>query len=461
MKTTNASTASVLELRRRLLDALPRREQALVQIIDALTVGPRIKTPSELALSPLTGYQLSSLYTALRSVAEQTPSRQAKQRRGLEAVLKRVRRARREWLDTWSDLLGLEAARVGPWRVHVLDATCAPRPKAETVRRTFAHSATGMQPGHALSVLSLRVERGSWTLPLELELVPVGQTPAAFGASQIVRVIGEQGWEPDDLLCVDADYTKVPVLRPMVEAGANLLGRISARRVLYEPPGPYSGRGRPRTRGRKITLSDGRTLPDASAEQEVKHADGRRFEISRYDDVRMRAWPEQPMTLYRVIEYRADGTRRYKRPLWLLFVGAAQPPSCEDARDAYGARFSIEHAFRFVKGELGLVSGQFNGEGANERFALWAELVGSAFWQLYALRSVATSGELRLPGVGPGASATPGAVRRASAAIFARLGITAPTPRRRGKSPGRAKGTRLEPRHRFRIFRKRKGRKAA
>ena len=453
--------ASVLDLRHRLLAALSTREQALVNIIDALTVGPRIKTPSELALSPLTGYQLSSLYAAIRSVADATPSRNATQRRALDAVLKRVRRARREWLEAWADLLEAERARVGSWRVHVLDATSAPRPKAETVRRTFAHGADGMRPGHSVSVLSARVGAGSWTLPLELELVPIGLSPAAFGAQQIVRVIGEQGWEPDDLLTVDADYTKVPVLRPMVEAGANLLGRISSRRVLYEPPGPYSGRGRPRKRGRKIKLWDGRTLPEPSREQEVSEADGRRFQITRYDEVRMRTWPEQPMTLYRLVEYRPDGTRRYLRPLWLIYVGAAAAPSPEQAREAYGARFSIEHAFRFLKGELGLVSGQFNGEGASERFALWAELVGSAMWQLRALRAVASSGEVRLPGLCASGQATPGQIRRAAAAIFVRLGITAPTPLRRGKSRGRAKGTRFEPRKRYRIFRKRTRRKAA
>jgi hypothetical protein len=139
-----------------------------------------------------------------------------------------VRRARSAWIEAWDKQLELEQARIGPWRILVLDATCAPWPKAETVRRTFAHSASGMQPGLALSVLSLRVALGSWMLQLKLELVPVGQTPAAFGAEQIARFVSERGWEPDELLDVDADYTKVPVLRPMVGAGANVLGRIAA-----------------------------------------------------------------------------------------------------------------------------------------------------------------------------------------------------------------------------------------
>ena len=127
----------------------------------------------------------------------------------------------------------------------------------------------------------------------------------------IVDFILEQGWESDDLLTIDADYTKVPTLKPMLGAGANVLGRISGRRCLFQAPPPRTGRrGRPFVRGAKIKLWDQRTLPAASREQSVTIEQGSRFEISCWDDVRMRQWPEQPMTLYRVVEYRADGSRR-------------------------------------------------------------------------------------------------------------------------------------------------------
>lgn len=88
----------------------------------------------------------------------------------------------------------------------------------------------------------------------------------------------------------------------------------------------------------------------------------------------MRKWPTQPLVLYRVWEYRADGTRHYKRPLWLIYVGrvaALKPP---EARAIYDFRFGIEHSLRLMKGELILDEGQFNGEHAEQRVALWVEV---------------------------------------------------------------------------------------
>jgi hypothetical protein len=457
-----ASTASVLDLRRRMFDAFPSCDEALVNLIDAITLGPRIASPSELVHSPICGYQLSSIYAALRRVARQTPSRDRAERRTLSCVLKRLRRARRLWLEQWGEWLDLDAVRVDDWNVYVLDATAAPRPKAPTVRRGFAHGVGGMHPGHALSVLARRTGPGSWTVPLEIRVVPVDERPASFGAQQILAYIGEHGWAPDDLLTVDADYTKAPTLKAIFGAGANTLGRISGRRTLYEPPPPPTGkRGRPRVRGRKIKLWDQRTLPEPSCHERVTNEEGRRFEISRFDDVRMRVWPTQPLVLYRVIEYRKDGTRRYRRPMWLIYVGESRAPTPRAAQAAYAARFSIEHALRFLKGELGLVAGRFSSADAVERLALWVELVASAMWQGLALRADLVGTAISLPTPTHAARLTPGAVRRAAVAIFLQLGLTKPSPVSRGKSPGRAKGTRFEPRKRHRIFRKRKRRKAA
>lgn len=434
----------------------------MINLIDAITLGPRIATPSELVHSPICGYHLSTIYTVVRRVADEFCSQGHTQRRTLSHVLKQLRRARQLWLDEWGEWLDLDAARVGEWNVYVLDATAAPRPQAPTVRRGFAHGVGGMHPGHALSLLSRRCGPGSWTVPLEIGVVPVDERPASFGAQQIAAYIREHGWAPDDLLTVDADYTKAPTLKAIFGAGANTLGRISGRRTLYEPPPPPTGkRGRPRVRGRKIKLSDQRTLPEPSCHETVTSEDGRRFEISRYDDVRMRQWPSQPLVLYRVVEYRKDGTKRYRRPMWLIYVGEASAPRPRDAQAAYAARFSIEHAPRFLKGELGLVCGRFWSAGAVERLALWVELVASAMWQGLALRADLVGKAISLPTPTDAARLTPGAVRRAGAAIFLQLGLTRPTPATRGKSPGRAKGARFEPRKRHRPYRKRKRRKAA
>jgi len=460
-----ASTESVLDLRHRVQESLPEYAATLLNAIDAIAVGQRIGTAGEVARSPLFGFALATLYTALRSAAQTQRGGQRNRRElkhALKHALKRLRRARLLWLDAWAERFTVPDTEFGPWRLRVLDATNYPRPKAPTVERGYAHGAAGMGVGHALSVLSERVAAGSWVVPLEIEVVPVGEAPSAFGARQIVEFVHTQGWDSDEMLAVDAGYTNVPTLRPMVEAGALLLGRISGRRVLFRPPPPRTGkRGRPAVRGAKIKLWDQRTLPSPGLEEAFELDGKRRFEVARYDDVRMRSWPEQRLTLYRIVEYRADGRRRFKRPLWLIYAGSVAAPSPRAARALYGARYGIEHSFRFLKGELGLVSGQFNGDSALGREALWVELVATAFWELFALRG-AIVGE-----TAPGSDSTtvphvtPGAARKQALGIFVELGITRPKPTPRGKSPGRAEATTLERRRRYKVFRKRKRKRAA
>jgi hypothetical protein len=448
-----AAQASILDLRLRIWMALQYRDDVLLNLIDALTVGPRIASPSETAASPVWGFAPSTLYSALRSGAEDAQA------------LERLRRARLAWLEQQAAPLVERDPRLGHWDISILDATNYPRPKAETLVRGFVHGADGMRPGHALSLLSRCVGEGSWVLPIEVRLIPVGTAPSAFGAEQVAAHIRRHGWSAEQILAVDAGYTNVPTMRPMVEAGANLLGRVSVRRVLYLPPPPYSGRGRPPKRGRKLKLSDARTLPEPDSCERIEEKGGS-VEIAQWLDVRFREWPTQPVTLYRVIEYRADGRRRFRRPLWLIYVGVAEPPSPQQGRHIYGRRFGIEHSLRFLKQEMGLVAGHFNGgdakgEQALSRVQLWVEMVATAMWQLFALRQTAGSPQLPWPASWRSRKLTPGAVRKVALAIFVRLGIKAPEPLRRGKSPGRAKGTRFAPRKRHRIFRKRKRRAAA
>ncbi len=444
----HTSGESLHDLRQRVLQGLPCRAEVLVNMIDALSVGPRPATPSELVLSPLWGYASSTLYAGLREGAEPT-------------TVTALREARLQWWETWGEALRETPAELGRWRVKVLDATNYDRPKTRTVPLGYVHGVQGMKPGHGLSVLSEQAGPGSWYLPLEIGMIPVGQAPTQFGAAQVVAYVRGWGWQPDEILAVDAAYTNAPTLRPMVAAGLNVLGRVSATRVFYLPPPPYSGFGRPRVRGRKLKLSDQRTLPPPDHYQRVEKADGGWYAISQWADVRMRQWPPQPLGLYRVWEYKADGTPRYQRPLWVIYVGPAAAPQPAEAQAIYELRFGIEHSLRFMKREVSLDKAQCNGAQAPARIALWVEVVASVLWWLFALRPFAQSAEVTWPQGWRGRRLTPGALRRVAVGLFVKLGIQPPQPQVRGKSPGRVPGTRLAPRKRYRRFRKRKRRAAA
>jgi hypothetical protein len=160
----------------------------------------------------------------------------------------------------------------------------------------------------------------------------------------------------------------------------------------------------------------------------------------------------------RVIEYRVDGTRRYQRPLWLLYVGRTAAPHVTAVHRLYGERFGIEHSIRFQKGEIGLVAGQFNGPEAIERIQLWVEMVATVLWLLFAARRLVQCQGVAWPAWWKSRKLTPGTMRRLAGGVLLKLGITAPQPQVRGKSAGRATGQKFEPRKRYRVYRKRKSR---
>lgn len=450
----SASEQSVQELRANVAQSLRIESSVLLNLIDALAVGPRPESAVETTLSLAWSYDFSNLYAALsRSACELAENLSQ------DDWLWNLRKARLDWLQTQN--FPSPNPAIGRWKIRILDATDYPRPKTRTVELGYVHSAEGMRLGHGLSMLSERVGEGSWTLPLEIGWIPPKTHPTTYGVVQIEQFVKRHGWEPERVLAVDAQYTVEPFLRPIHKLGISILGRVANNRVFYLPPPKYRGFGRPPVRGRKIKLSDGRTLPKIDQQEVIELENGGRIEISRWDDVRMRQWPGQALALYRVIEYRADGSRRYQRPLWLIFVPATpetELPTPRQAQAMYQERFGIEHSIRFQKGELGLTAGQFNSAEAEGRVQVWVEMVATAFWFLWALCGFAKAEDkpenrALIPKWWRSWKMTPGAVRKMAAGLLLSLGWKKPEPKPRGKSPGRATGARMEPRKTFKAVR--------
>lgn len=449
MKNKSASKASIKDFRDHVARSLGPASGVLINLIDVLAIGPRPASPVEMTLSPLWGYRWSNLYTGINRAGQELAETIAD-----DDWLAELRKQRLAWLAS-QEIISVNQA-TGKWRVRILDATDYPRPKTETVKLGYVHGASGMHVGHGLSLLSERVGAGSWTLPLEIGWIPPKSHPIAYGVAQLEESVKRHGWPEKQALAVDAQYTVEPFLNPVHQLGIPILGRVASNRVFFLPPPSYSGFGRPRVRGRKIKLNDARTLPKIDARQEWELEDGRRLEVSRWDDIRMRKWPGQRLALYRVVEYKASGEPRYKRPLWLIFVSVSDEielPTPREAQAIYEERFSVEHSIRFMKGDLGLTCGQFNSIEAEGRVQVWVEMVATAFWFLWALRAMAETEGEKLPGWWRSGKLTPGAVRRLAAGLLLSLGWSRPEPKTRGKSMGRAAGTSFEPRERFKASR--------
>jgi hypothetical protein len=446
----SASVQSIQELRDAIAQSFAVEGDVLLNLIDALAVGPRVESAVEVTLSPAWGFDFSNLYASLNRAAQKLADDIEQ-----DDWLQELRQARLAWL--LAQPLPSPNPATGKWGVRILDATDYPRPKTRTVELGYVHGADGMHLGHGLSLLSQRVGEGSWTLPLEIGWIPPQSHPLIYGTVQVEQFVHRHGWASEQVLVVDAQYTVATFLKPVQELGISVLGRVANNRVFYLEPPTYRGFGRPPVRGRKIKLNDARTLPPIDAQQGWELEGGVRIEASRWDDVRMRQWPNQSLALYRVIEYRADGEPRYKRPLWLIFVSATpetELPTPSEGQAIYQERFGIEHSIRFLKRELGLTAGQFNSTQAEGRVQLWVEMVATVFWFLWALSGLAKADDKKnIPKWWRSGKLTPGAVRKMAAGLLLGLGWNKPQPKPRGKSPGRAKGTRLEPRKRFKAYR--------
>ena len=451
----NASTQSVQDFRAAVAASFVSSGDVLLNIIDALAVGPRPGSPVEVTTSALFAYDHNSLYQALRRGADAL---------GEEITdddwLRTLRTERLEWLAQHPPPPLRD--ELGRWKIRILDATNHYRPQVNTVRLAYVHGADGMKPGMGLSVLAERVGEGSWTLPLEIAWMPPETGPTSFGAAQIQAFVAAHGWPVEYVLDVDSQYTGRPFLEPVVAEGVNVLGRVRTNRCFYLAVGEYSGSGRPAQLGAKFKLNDPKTHPPADWTESWRLATGGRIEARGWKDVRQTGWASQPLQLYQVIEYRANGKPRYRRPLWLLFVAGkprwvaelpAAAPTPRQAEAIYDERFSVEHSIRFGKQELGLVSGQFNGLAAEGREQTWVELVATVFWLLWALRAAVDEQKATWPAWWQSRKLTPGAMRRLAAGLFLGLEWSKPEVKRRGKSPGRAKGATQEPRERFKVYR--------
>lgn len=484
----NASIQSVLDFRAAVAGSFATQSAVLLNVIDALAAGPRPASPVEVTGSTLFAYDHHSLYQGLRRGADALGEEITS-----DDWLLKLRTERLAWLAAHPPPPLRD--ELGTWKLRILDATNHYRRQVKTVRVAYVHGADGMKPGVGLSVLAERVGEGSWTLPLEIAWMPPEQSPTSFGAAQIEAFVAAHGWPAEYVLVVDSQYTVRPFLKPVMAQGVNVLGRLRNNRCFYVAVVEYGGSGRPAQLGAKFKLNEPNTHPPADWSETWQLAGGGRVEAHGWKDVRQKGWASQPLTLYQVVEYRANGKPRYPRPLWLLFAAgnppvatprvateeqppppiqeevvqaaakapissrdegvepAVEAPTPRQANTIYGERFSIEHAIRFGKQELGLVSGQFNSLAAEGREQTWVELVATVYWLLWAMREMVEEEKVNWPAWWRSRKLTPGAMRRLAAGLFLGFGWRKPEVKPRGKSPGRAQGETQTPRERFKVHR--------
>jgi DDE superfamily endonuclease/Transposase DDE domain len=326
----------------------------------------------------------------------------------------------------------------------VLDGSLWPRPAATTSpERTWGRFVTGGTPESGIVggweyqwLAAIPEASGSWVLPLAVGRRDLAAGTATTLAIRQVRTAqaARPAQAPRPLLLLDSHYDVVELVH--ADLGVDLLARLAANRRFYRRPGPYAGKGAPRKHGPVFRLADPTThgAPDRT-QTEVDPIYGH-VTIDVWERLHPQPAPTIELTVIRVRLGRLPRRAQPPKPLWLVWHGGALPEDVRTLQRWYQRRFAIEHAFRFLKQDLGWTAIRPRAPRTADR---WSWLLAAGLWQLWLARELVT--DQRLPWERPPVvSLSPGRVRRGVGGLLLILGTPARPPRPRGKSPGRQVG---------------------
>ena len=333
------------------------------------------------------------------------------------------------------------------------DHTAWPRLWANTLQeRTDEHQpspspgGTPVTVGQGYSSLVCVPEMtGSWALPLLHERITSFESPLTKAAAQLKQVCEALDHRPLSLW--DSEYGCARFIQLTADIACDKLMRLRSNRVLYGPPPPYSGYGRPRKHGDKFKLNDPDTWWPPQHECQVQDDTLGPLRLRGWTQVHFYKTADVPMQLILVERLDATGQPTH-RPLWLIATGE-DIPALETLWRLYLRRFCVDHWDRFIKQRLHWCLPQLS---TAEQAASWSDLMPLMSWQVWLARPEAQ--DHPLPWQKPLKNKTPGRVANAFAAILVAVGTPATEPQPRGKSPGWPTGQKRTPKPRFSTVKK-------
>lgn len=425
----------IQQFRKSVYQSIVKRADAIMDLIDALTVAGHVDSP--VALS------------------EETPFR-----RKFSSIFDTLLHGEFDFdqlLSTLFEHQPGDSEKVAGYEVYALDCTPNERPEAETLedRRSLKTQKTeAVRYGHKYSWLARLVyQRTSWTAPVDVQRVESNQTDSQIASVQ-VKELSYRNSKPK-VVVTDSLYGNVLFLAVFrVVKNVFALTRLRSNLVFYGQPKPHlkGTKGAPAKHGAKFKLSHPSCAPDRS---ETFMLGTQTVILKAWQNLHFKKLPELVGMVLRVEFLRSDGTPRYKRPMWLFWTGP-QTISLVELCRMYLWRFAIEHMFRFMKQHLGLNANQSTDLVST---AHWMWLCALAYWQLLLLQGEITD---ERPAWFPAKKAqtenimTPSQVQRGALRFLVQLGTPAKAVKHAGKGKGRFNGYQPAPRMRFPVVKKAK-----
>jgi len=398
--------------------ALGMRRDALGELLDAVLTGERAESLVRHSLSPVV-------------------------RRGWSSACDALSDGRLD-VAAWRQLVVAHAPvpAAGARTLWVLDGSIWPRPEAKTSpERTWGRFVTAGTPQSGIIgaweyqwLVALPESSGSWGLPLE-----VGRRDLAAGTATTLAIrqlraalAARDPTAPRPLLLLDSHYDVVA----LVEAGVpvDVLARLAANRRFYRAPGPYPGKGAPRTHGPVFRCADPATHGLTDRTQFASDPDDGLVRIDVWERLHTPRAPLVDLTVLRVSVAHLPRRVQPPKPLWLVWTGGPLPADLGQLWRWYQRRFAVEHLFRFLKSDVGWTAIRPRSPQTADR---WRWLLAAALWELWLGRDLVADQRLPWERAVVPARLSPGRVRRGMAGLLAIMGTPARPPRPRGKSPGR------------------------
>jgi len=414
------------------------RRDALFEILDAVLSASSLETPAHLSLAPNCQRGWGSLYDALNAGTMD-----------LTRLERLVASYPLEPQTMW----------------FAIDASVWPRCDAETspdrgyYHHPYRHShGQPIVAGWNYSWLAqVPLRCSSWTAPLRVRCIIPGENVNVVAAEQIrswLEQMGPPARAP--IFTFDAGYDPVQLSLALADLPICLLMRLRAGRCFYADPTSQLPTGRPRRHGAKFVCDDPTTWPTPSAVWITADPQHGRICVQAWSGFHAvpqnhaargtrQARPLIRGTLIRLEVERLPRLTKAPIPLWFWWSGPI-PPDLAEVWQAYLARFSIEHTFRFFKQTLRWTAPKLRSPAAADR---WTWLLILTYVHLRLARDAL--GDVRLPWqpLLPPERRTPARVRRSFSHVLAQLGTPACAPKPCGRSPGRPNGKRSPPAPRF------------
>jgi hypothetical protein len=446
-----------------LYDFFPRRADATMNLIDAISCNSSATSPVELSLDPLFPRQYRSIFDAVGNFfVPEDPENKEKERAEHQCMIASI----------IAGHIPLPEHR--PFYLIGMDATPEPRPFANTLKdrgiQYYPNPAPGNKPitvGHSYSVLAALPEKmdqglAPWIIPILIRRIPTDRKATEVGAVQLNSIMKDKELPFGNNLSAfvgDSSYSVREFLGETVcHENLTSIIRVRGNRTFYHQPvqeDTVYSEGHPKWYGEPFKMKDPETWgnPDNLKNKTYTLRNGRivDVEIKAWNDLIMRGkigipMHKHPFTLIRIaVKDEDEGRKVFKRPLWLIIIGERRHEiSLIDAYESYRQRYDLEHFFRFGKNKLLMASYQTPEVEHEEN---WWEIVGLAYNQLYLAAHLAESfprpWEIYLPEFKshrPGKLQSPTIVQRDMPRILDQVGTPAKPPKHRGKAPGRIIG---------------------